>query len=108
MDMKKIDLKIRALRKAKGWNLDDLASRIGVSTAHLSEMERGLKNVNGHRMEQIAHALGVEPFDLIQSDQVERERSFASIMSDLDEHDQAKVAGYAESLLAQAKEKKQT
>lgn len=36
--------RIRALRKAKGWNQDDLAQHMGLGRTYISNVERGRKN----------------------------------------------------------------
>jgi transcriptional regulator with XRE-family HTH domain len=36
--------RVRALRKARGWNQDDLAQQSGLGRTYISEIERGLKN----------------------------------------------------------------
>jgi len=60
-----LTLKIREIRKAKGLKIGELAEQIGVSEPHLSEVERGLKNVNNHLLTRISEVLGVEPHHLI-------------------------------------------
>ena len=60
-------LNIRTLRKAKGWTLEQLATKIRVSVPHLSEVERGVKNLNNHLMTRLAEALEVEPRELFSS-----------------------------------------
>jgi len=42
-----------------------VAGRAGISVPHLSEIERGDKNLNNHLMERISAALGVRPQDLV-------------------------------------------
>lgn len=61
-------LNIRQIRKEKGMTLDGLAEKIGVSNGYLSEMERGVKNINSLRLEQLARALNCSPADLIGGD----------------------------------------
>ena len=63
-----LNLRIRELRTDKGLTLVELAEKVGVSTPHLSEVERGKKNLNNHLMVRIAAALGVSPEDLIAGD----------------------------------------
>jgi len=60
-----LNLNIRELRKAKGMTLAELASIVGVSIPHLSEVERGKKNLNNHLIERLAAALNVPPHTLI-------------------------------------------
>ena len=57
---------IRARRKALALTLEDLARRSGVSSAMLSEVERGLKNPTVKLAYQIARALDCSLTDLIE------------------------------------------
>ena len=60
-----LTLRIRQLRKSKGLTLSELASKIGVSAPHLSEVERGKKNLNNHLIERLAVALEIPPTELL-------------------------------------------
>jgi transcriptional regulator with XRE-family HTH domain len=46
--------RIRALRKAKGWNQDDLALHMGLGRTYISNVERGLKNPSLRTLEILA------------------------------------------------------
>lgn len=61
-------LKIRELRKARGWTQEQLADKAGVSRSYLTEIETGAKTVNMRRLDAIAIALGVETPALIDID----------------------------------------
>jgi transcriptional regulator with XRE-family HTH domain len=50
---------VHVARKAKGWRLEDLASRVGCSKPLLSNVERGYRPPEGRRRE-IAKALGCD------------------------------------------------
>ncbi len=50
--------RIRALRKAKQWNQDDLALHIGMGRTYISNVERGNKNPSLRSLE--IFALGFE------------------------------------------------
>jgi len=50
---------IRRHREANEWSLVDIARPAGISTAYLSEVERGLKDVSTDRLLAIARALDV-------------------------------------------------
>jgi transcriptional regulator with XRE-family HTH domain len=52
---------IRALRKARGLTLNDLAEVSGVSVSHVSAIERGAVNPSLAKIEQLAKALAVSP-----------------------------------------------
>jgi len=50
---------IRALRKAKGYTLADLAHRVGLSVSYLSQIERDLSFPSVKALHEIAHGLDV-------------------------------------------------
>jgi transcriptional regulator with XRE-family HTH domain len=46
--------RIRTLRKAKGWNQDDLAQHMGLGRTYISNVERGRKNPSLRTLEILA------------------------------------------------------
>ncbi|HYW23991.1 MAG TPA: helix-turn-helix transcriptional regulator [Terriglobales bacterium] len=48
---------LRRRREANEWSLVDIASGAGISTAHLSEVERGRKDISTDRLVLLARAL---------------------------------------------------
>jgi transcriptional regulator with XRE-family HTH domain len=62
--------RIRGLRAAKGWSLDELAERCYMSPSTLSRIETGHRRIGLDQLTAIAHALGtsldqlVEPADV--------------------------------------------
>lgn len=52
-------------RKLKGLKQDDLAARIGISTAALSNIENGISKPDIERLEDVADALGIEVAQLL-------------------------------------------
>ena len=57
--MDDIGARIRAARKEKGWTLDALASKSGLSTGFLSQVERDLTTLSIVSLSAICHALNV-------------------------------------------------
>ena len=57
--------RIRALRKAKGYTLTQLAGLAGVSPSFLSMLERGKTDVAAQRLQAIAGAFGLSAGDLL-------------------------------------------
>ncbi len=57
---------LRRYREATSRSLVEVAESAGVSTAYLSEVERGLKDVSTDRLLAIARTLGVSLADLYQ------------------------------------------
>lgn len=56
---------IRDWRKDRGFTLDRLASRIGMTTSNLSKTERGAQAYTQPVLEALAEALSCTPADLI-------------------------------------------
>ena len=52
---------LRARREAARRTLSEIAAEAGLSPAHLSEVERGRKEVSIERLIAVAHALGMRP-----------------------------------------------
>lgn len=59
-----LGMRIRAMRRAKGWPLDVLARRCGISPAALGEIERGHKNFRLFTLLPIAKGLETTVADL--------------------------------------------
>src|ERR1051325_1106818 len=55
---------LRARRVAAGRTLSEVAAGAGLSPAHLSEVERGRKEVSTERLLAVAHALDVRPAEI--------------------------------------------
>ncbi len=62
-----ISRRVRTLRKAKGWTLDQLASLSGVSRSMLSQIERGVANPTLGVTHKIAQALGLSLGQLVEN-----------------------------------------
>jgi transcriptional regulator with XRE-family HTH domain len=58
--------RIRKLRKAKGWRQIDLAEQADVHEVHISDLERGARDVGLRTLLAIAQAPGVKLSDLFQ------------------------------------------
>ena len=52
------------MRKAKGWTIEEMASMLGISKSHLSEVETGKKNLSTPMMDAVAHLFGVGVIEL--------------------------------------------
>lgn len=95
-----LKLNIRALRQERKLTIAQLAEVIGVSTPHLSEVERGVKNLNNHLMERLAVALNVTPAQLIASEANDIDQRFVITYEALNPADKARVERFARDLLA--------
>ncbi len=54
-----LGMRLRQLRKERGWSLQELARRTGVSIGYLSQVERGLSAASLKLVFQAAEALGI-------------------------------------------------
>ena len=90
-----LSIHIRDLRKKRGLTLADLAGKVGISVPHMSEVERGKKNLNNHLMTRIAAALDTTPADLISGGEWS---DLQHILQNLDEDGQAQVLQFAKAL----------
>jgi len=57
---KLLGARIRSLRKEKGWRQIDLAQHSGVHEVHISDLERGSREIGLKTMQKIARALEVK------------------------------------------------
>lgn len=64
-EKEEIARRIRALRKARGMSLQQLAERADISPGYLSEVERGLSEVSGVKLARMAEQLGVSTDHLL-------------------------------------------
>ena len=55
---------LRTRRVAARRTLSEIAAEAGLSPAHLSEVERGRKEMSTERLLAVAHALGARPADI--------------------------------------------
>lgn len=65
MDYFKIGQRIRKMRKAQGLSQDELASKIGISTTHMSHIETGNTKLSLPVLVDIATVLEVRTDDLL-------------------------------------------
>lgn len=100
-----LKLHIREIRTSKGLTMAWLADKVGVSVPHLSEVERGKKNLNNHIIERIAEALDVWPDDLISSGEAGEDwNSLKKHLRHLDAQDRQRVSDFVQALRASAPE----
>lgn len=58
--------RIRELRKARGWRQIDLAVHAEISKNHISELERGSREIGLRNLDAIAAALDTTPDTLLK------------------------------------------
>ena len=62
-----VRMRIRTLRKARGWSLDSLAERARISPSQLSRIETGHRRISLDQLTAIAGALGKSLDQLVES-----------------------------------------
>ncbi len=65
LDYAKMGMRIRQIRKAKGWSQDDLAKRCGISMSFLGHIERGTRIMSLETFTGICEALGAGADELL-------------------------------------------
>lgn len=60
-----VGARLRSLRQARGWTLDDLASQAGMSTSTLSRLEAGKRQASLELLLPLTRRLGVRIDDLL-------------------------------------------
>jgi transcriptional regulator with XRE-family HTH domain len=58
--------RIRDLRKARQWRQIDLAEHAGIHKNHISELERGQREIGLRNLEAIAQALDKTPSEVLK------------------------------------------
>ncbi len=59
-------MRIKELRRQRGWTQVELAARVGMSPTYLSELENNVKPINSARMDLFARVFGIPVVDLIE------------------------------------------
>jgi transcriptional regulator with XRE-family HTH domain len=62
----RLGVRLRELRKKKGWRQIDLAQHSGVHEVHISDLERGTREVGLRNLLALAGALGVTLSELLR------------------------------------------
>lgn len=65
LDYGKIGMRIRQVRKAKGWSQDELAKRCGISMSFLGHIERGTRIMSMETFVNICSALDTGADELL-------------------------------------------
>jgi len=56
----KFGIRLKQLRKRKGWSQDQLARKAGLNSSYVGRIERAERNVSLEVIQKLAEALGVE------------------------------------------------
>lgn len=63
---RELGVRVRKLREQRGIGQEELARRAGLHWTFVSQLERGLRNVNLHNLLKFAAGLGVDPAVLVR------------------------------------------
>ncbi len=94
-----LNIHIREIRQKKGLRLADLAEMIGVSVAHMSQIERGIRNLNNHLLIRLSEALDVPPQNLVTGEGTADLTRLNFVLGKLSDEDLARVEAFANALL---------
>ncbi len=64
-ELKQVGPRLRAVRQAKGWTLEDLAARAGMSASTLSRLESGKRQASLELLLPLTRQLGIRLDDLV-------------------------------------------
>lgn len=98
--------RLREWRKDAGLSLEELAFRVGSTTATLSRYERGQRSMTLDLLVQLAPHLGCKPADLLpdpESVLSETERALIAGYKELDPEDRALVLRMVQGLVGNAR-----
>jgi len=91
-------LRVKEIREAADVSIETLAERTGLSASYLAEIENHHKPVNARRLSDIASALGLRDFDLIDFEGASPDvRSLLRIATTLSPEGQAQLLAAAEA-----------
>lgn len=83
-------IKLKQIRKSKGYTLSNLSSMTGCTSSFLSQLERGLKQPSLEMLRRISNCLEVPIFDLISEDEPSESRKITDKQYDIIKHDNRK------------------
>ncbi|MGI8586552.1 MAG: helix-turn-helix transcriptional regulator [Chloroflexia bacterium] len=65
--LKRLGLRVRELRYARGWSQEELASQCGLHRTYVGAVERGERNISVLNLLRISSSLGVSVNELFPS-----------------------------------------
>jgi len=75
---------IRSLRKKRGWSLQDLSDRTGLSRSHLGKIETGKTRASVAMLTPIAAAFGVDRQWLVPPDPLASQADCTQMLATID------------------------
>ena len=92
-------LRIKQLRKSKGWTVEQLADVVNLSKSYVSESENGKKQANQDRIQKFADAFGVKVYDLLDQDNIaDDERQLLSDFASMSAENRSALIAVAKSM----------
>lgn len=67
-------INVVTMRQAKGWSQDVLAAEAGLHRTFVAHVERQARNISLDNVERLAHALGMQTYELLKPPKHPRER----------------------------------
>lgn len=101
----KVGKRIREIRKKKDLSQGRLAEMAGLNDKYLGEVERGSNNISIKNLGQIAGALGVETFELLDGsheyeiDRKELVQKLHKIIESASDEDLCAIYGFASDIV---------
>lgn len=97
-------LRIKQIRKDRGWTGDTLAGKVGITKGYVSEIETGKKKPGAATLIRLAEAFGCPVGDLFEGDAGERAEAelltHLEVLRDLEPEDRLAILRSAQGLLA--------
>lgn len=98
----RMKLRIKEMRRERGWTQEHVAEVIGSTKSHVSEMESGKKNASTPMLEKLAKAFNVSVPDLIDAGELSGElHELTEIMKKLSADDRRVILRSAAGLLSE-------
>jgi len=92
MDLKRLGLRIKDLRRKKKLTQDELSELAGMNGKHIGEVERGIINISIQNLDKIAESLGVSLLALLDVEhQKSKDELCREVIKILDESDYEQV-----------------
>lgn len=80
MDLKKLGLRIKELRKKRNLTQEELGESSEMNSKHLSEVERGIVNISVQSLAKVAESLGVSLIELLD---IEHQKSREELQAEI-------------------------
>jgi len=94
-------LRIKELRKERGWTAAHLADLVGISRPYITHIENNTRTINTTRLEAFARAFGVDPTELLDTRGIPPEaQELIRLIPHLSDDNRASLENIARALIA--------